>query len=176
MDPKRLVFVDESGCNIAMAREYGWAPRGQRANGHVPKNWGDNVSMMGAIGIGGLRTLGTLNGSIDGEAFEAWVANFLVPTLKPGDIVLWDNLSVHKVAGAREAIDAVGAQLVWLPPYSPDFNPIEECWSKLKAVLRSIAARTREELDTAIAKAMAAITPADARGWFRHAGYQAQPA
>jgi transposase len=159
-----------------MAREYGWALKGQRAHGHVPKNWGDNVSMMAAIGIEGLRTLGTLEGAVDGEAFGGWVEHFLAPKLKPGDIVLWDNLSVHKVASAREAISAAGAQLVWLPPYSPDFNPIEECWSKLKAFLKSLAARTREELDVAIAKAMNAITSADALGWFRHAGYQAHSA
>jgi transposase len=176
VDARRLVFVDESGCNIAMTRAYAWAREGTRAHGHVPKNWGDNVSMMGAIGLDGLRTLATLEGAVDSEAFGGFVGHFLAPVLHPGDIVLWDNLSVHKAAGAREAIEAVGAQLVWLPPYSPDFNPIEECWSKLKALLRSAAARTREELDKAIAKAMAAITAADAAGWFTHAGYQAHSA
>jgi transposase len=129
--------------------------------------------MMGAIGLGGIRTLATLEGAVDSEAFKGFVEHFLVPTLKPGDVVLWDNLSVHKVAGAREAIEGAGAQLVWLPPYSPDFNPIELCWSKLKTLLRAAAARTRDELDRAIAHAMAAITSSDAAGWFRHAGYQA---
>lgn len=154
-----------------MARKYGWAPSEKRAYGHVPRNWGDNVSLMGALALDGLRTLGTLNGSVDGEAFGAWVEHFLAPKLNPGEFVLWDNLSTHKAQQASKAIEKAGAKLVWLPPYSPDLNPIENCWSKLKAILRAIAARTREELDEAIARAMRAITPSDAAGWFRHAGY-----
>jgi transposase len=158
-----------------MAREYAWSLQGERARAHVPKNWGDNVTMIGALGLNGLRTLTTLEGAMDTEAFETFVGHFLAPTLKAGDFVLWDNLSVHKAEAARRAIEAVGATLVWLPAYSPDLNPIENCWSKLKSILRSVAARTRDDLDRAIAKAMATITSSDAAGWFRNAGYQAQP-
>lgn len=172
---ERLVFLDESGCNAAMAREYAWAPIGERAEDDKPSSYGDNVSIVGAMGLDGLRTLMTLNGAVDGDAFLAFVKQFLAPTLKPGDIVLMDNLSVHKQAGIREAIEAVGAQLRYLPPYSPDFNPIEKCWSKIKSILRTIRARTREALDEAIATAMKAITGEDAAGWFGHAGYQHQP-
>lgn len=166
------MFVDESGCNIAMAREYARAPRGDRAHGAKPARWGNNVSLVGALGLDGLRTLMTLEGAVDGEAFVGFVQHFLVPKLRPGDVVWMDNLSVHKIQGVQEAIEGVGATLRYLPPYSPDLNPIERCWSKLKALLRSAAARTREALDAAIVAAMAAITARDAAGWFSHAGYR----
>jgi transposase len=172
---KRLVFIDESGSNTAMAREYGRAPSGERVEDDKPYNHGENVSLVGALGLGGLRTLMTLGGAVDGVAFVAFVRSFLAPTLRRGDIVLMDNLSVHKVSGVREAIEAAGATLRYLPPYSPDLNPIERCWSKLKALLRSAASRTREALDAAIAEAMEAITAADATGWFTHGGYFYQP-
>jgi transposase len=171
---EKLVFIDESGCNIAMAREYARSPIGERAQDDQPARWGDNVSLVGAIGVCGLRTLMTLNGAVDGEAFLAFVEHFLVPCLKPGDIVVMDNLSVHKTTGVREAIESAGAELRYLPPYSPDFNPIEECWSKLKSILRTLAARTRDALDAAIATAMSAVTSQDAVGWFEHSGYRLQ--
>jgi transposase len=171
---EKLVFLDESGCNIAMKREYARAPIGERAEDHKPASWGDNVSLVGAIGICGLRTLMTLNGALDGESFLAFVEHFLVPELKPGDVVVMDNLSVHKRVGIREAIEAAGAELCYLPPYSPDFNPIEKCWSKMKSTLRSIAARTRETLDDAVAVAMSAVTASDAAGWFAISGYHPQ--
>ena len=169
---ERLVFIDESGCNIAMARDYARAPVGERAEDHVPSRWGDNVSLVGAIGLCGLRTLMTLNGPVDGEAFLAFVEHFLVPELCPGDIVLMDNLGVHKKEGVREAIEAAGAELRFLPAYSPDLNPIEECWSKLKSILRAVGARTRDALDRALQSAMAVITAEDSAGWFTHAGYR----
>lgn len=159
-----------------MAREYGRAPSGERVEDDKPYNHGENVSLVGALGLSGLRTLMTLGGAIDGVAFVAFVRIFLVPMLRPGDIVMMDNLSVHKVVGVREAIQAAGATLHYLPSYSPDLNPIERCWSKLKALLRSAGARTREALDSAIAEAMKAITAADAAGWFTHGGYFYQPA
>jgi len=174
--PERLVFIDEAGCNIAMAREWARAPRGKRAHGAKPCRWGDNVSLVGALGLGGIRTLMTLDGAADGEAFVAFTETFLVPQLKSGDIVVMDNLSVHKHPGVRKAIEGAGAVLYFLPAYSPDFNPIELCWSKLKNLLRSAAARTRDALDDAIATAMDAITSTDATGWFKHAGYLPQPA
>lgn len=170
--PERLVFVDESGSNIAMSREYGRSPRGQRVGGDRPMRWGDNVTMIGAIGINGLRTLMTVEGGTTGEVFLSFVKEFLAPTLQPGDVVVLDNLGSHKVDGVREAIEAVGAELLYLPPYSPDFNPIELCWSKLKAHLKKLGARTREGLDEGIAAAMAQILPSDSAAWFRHCGYQ----
>lgn len=157
-----------------MAREYARAPIGERAEDDQPARWGDNVSLVGAIGLCGLRTLMTLDGAVDGDAFLAFVQYFLVPQLQPGDIVVMDNLSVHKRAGIREAIEAAGAELRYLPPYSPDFNPIEECWSKLKSILRSVGARTRDTLEVAIANAMSTVTATDAVGWFAHAGYAGQ--
>ena len=175
IDPRRLVFLDESGCNTAMAREYGRAPAGQRVHGDKPYNHGKNVSLVGALGLDGIRTVMTLDGAVDGVAFVVFVEKFLAPHLHPGDLVVMDNLSVHKVPGVMKAIVATGATLKYLPAYSPDLNPIERCWSKLKARLRTAAARTREALEVAIAEAMAAITPADARGWFAHAGYFYQP-
>ncbi len=158
-----------------MARQYGRAPAGERVEDDKPYNHGENVSLVGALGRGGLRTLMTLGGAVDGDAFVAFVRGFLVPTLRKGDIVLMDNLSVHKVKGVREAIETAGATLRYLPAYSPDLNPIERCWSKLKTLLRSAAARTREALDKAIAEAMEQITAADAAGWFLHGGYFYQP-
>ena len=172
VDREQLVFIDESGSNLAMAREYGRAPSGVRVEDDKPYNHGENVSLVGALGLGGLRTLMTLGGAVDGVAFVVFVRSFLAPTLRRGDIVVMDNLSVHKVKGVREAIEATGATLCYLPPYSPDLNPIERCWSKLKALLKSAAARTREALDAAIAEAMEAVTAADAAGWFAHGGYQ----
>jgi len=166
------VFVDEAGCNIAMARDYARAPRGQRAHGDKPQRWGNNISLVGALGLGGLRTLMTLEGAVDGVAFVGFVQHFLVPQLRPGDTVWMDNLSVHKAQGVREAIEKVGARLRYLPTYSPDFNPIEQCLSKLKGLLRAAAARTREALDAAIVAAMEAIKASDAAGWFSHAGYR----
>lgn len=159
-----------------MAREWARAPRGQRAHAHKPCRWGDNVSLVGALASDGLRTMMTINGAVDADAFVAFVEHFLVPTLLPGDIVIWDNLSVHKDPRARTAIENAGAELYFLPPYSPDFNPIELCWSKLKALLRRAAARTRDTLDEAVASAMAAVSRRDILGWFTCAGYPLQPA
>jgi len=172
LDPTKLVFVDESGSNISMTREYGRSPRGQRVSGDRPMRWGENVTMVGAIGIKGLRTLMTVEGGTTGEVFLSFVKEFLVPTLKAGDIVVLDNLGSHKVEGVREAIEAAGAELFYLPPYSPDFNPIELCWSKLKGILKKLGARTRDGLDDAIASAMLQILSQDSTAWFKHCGYQ----
>jgi len=171
IEPERLVFIDEAGCNAAMARSHGRAPAGERVHDDKPYSYGENVSLVGALGLGGLRTMMTLGGAVDGAAYLAFIRQCLVPTLRAGDIVLMDNLSVHKVLGVREAIEATGASLRYLPTYSPDLNPIERCWSKMKTLLRSAAARTREALEAAIAEAMKAITAADAVAWFAHAGY-----
>jgi len=170
-DLRRLKFVDESGVNVAMTRLYGRAPRGERVVGSAPQNYGENVTMLGALSATGLSALMTVDGATDGEVFAAFVREVLAPTLEPGDIVVLDNLGAHRCAAAREAVEARGARLVFLPPYSPDLNPIERCWSKIKASLRGAKARTREALEAAIRRAIAAVTESDARAWFKHCGY-----
>jgi transposase len=173
-DPQTLVFVDESGSHQAMSRDHGRAPRGQRATAAKPGQRGPHVTRVGALGVVGVVAAMMMEGFVDGAAFLAFVQEVLVPQLRPGQVVVLDNLKAHQVAGVREAIEAVGARLLYLPPYSPDLSPIEECWSKIKAILRTKAARTLEHLWQAITEAFAAITSQDAQGWFTHAGYRAQ--
>jgi transposase len=151
---------------------YGRAPRGQRAIGSVPQNYGSNLTLIGALSLDGLQAPMTVDGATDGEVFRAYVEQVLCPTLDAGDVVVMDNLSAHKVSGIREAIEATGATVMYLPPYSPDFNPIERCWSKLKSALRAIGARRRESLEEAIAQVIKTVSKADALGWFAHCGYQ----
>jgi len=171
VDIQRLKFVDESGVNLALTRLYGRAPAGTRAVGSVPQNYGTNVTLLGALSLTGLEALMTVDGATDGEVFHAFVEQVLCPTLCPGDIVVMDNLSAHKVAGIQDAIAECGAQVVYLPPYSPDLSPLELCWSKLKTILRRVGARTREALEVAITQALEQITAADALAWFAHCGY-----
>lgn len=154
-----------------MTREYARAACGERAPGRRPFGWGDNITLIGALTVAGLRTMMTVNGGTTGDVFLVFVRQLLVPALRPGDIVVMDNLSAHKVAGVREAIEAVGAFVLYLPPYSFDFNPIELAWSKVKAFLRSAEARSREALERAVAAAMNLITRDEAVAWFRHCGY-----
>jgi transposase len=171
VDIERLKFVDESGVNLALTRLYGRAPGGTRAVGSAPQNYGTNVTLLGALSLSGLDALMTVDGATDGEVFRAFVEQVLCPTLCPGDIVVMDNLSAHKVAGIQDALAGCGAQVVYLPPYSPDLSPIELCWSKLKTILRKVGARTREALEAAITQALEKITAADALAWFAHCGY-----
>jgi transposase len=172
--PQTLVFVAESGSNQALARGYGRAPRGPRAPGAKPVQRGRPVTRVGALGLVGVVAAMLVDGCVDGAAFLAFVQEVLVPQLHPGPVVVRDTLTAHQVAGVREARQAAGARLVYLPPYSPDFSPIEECWSKIKAIVRTKAARTLEQLWQAITEAFAAITSQDAQGWFTPAGYRAQ--
>jgi transposase len=144
--PQTLVCVDESGSNQAIARDDGCAPRGQRAPGAKPVQRGRHVTMVGVLGLVGRGAAMMVEGFVDGAAFRAFVQEVLVPQLQPGPVVVRDHLKAPQVAGVREAIQAVGARLVYLPPDSPDFSPIEECWSKIKAILRTKAARTLEQL------------------------------
>ena len=171
LDRRRVTFIDESGINLAMTRLYGRAPRGERALGSVPQNYGQNVTMLGALSYTGLEAVMTVEGATDADVFRAYVQEVLCPTLHEGDLVVADNLSAHKAAGVQEAIAATGARLLYLPPYSPDLNPIEQCWSKIKTFLRAAKARTRAALDEAVTRALATITAADAREWFAHCGY-----
>jgi transposase len=154
-----------------MTRRYGRAPKGERVVGAVPQNYGANVTMLAALGSHGVQAVMMIEGATDAEVFRVYVAQVLRPTLRPGDIVIMDNLRAHKAAGIREAIEQTGARLLLLPPYSPDLSPIERCWAKLKTDLRKAEARTREALDPAITKALRTITATDAHGWFAHAGY-----
>lgn len=169
---RRCKFVDESGVNIAMTPLYGRAPRGERVIGSVPQNYGSNLTMIAALGVGGLNALMTVEGATDGEVFRVWTERVLCPTLERGDIVVMDNLGAHKVSGIREAIEGRGAKLIYLPPYSPDLSPIERCWSKIKAALRAVGARTRRRLEKAIKQALSTITESDALAWFAHCGYE----
>lgn len=171
LDLKRLKFVDESGVNLAMTRLYGRAPRGDRVVGSVPQNYGENITMLASLGLTGLGAMMTVNGATDGDVFKVYAEEVLCPGLRRGDIVVMDNLGAHKVSGIREAIERRGAKLIYLPPYSPDWSPIEKCWSKIKSVLRGIGARTRETLEAAIKQAIGTITESDALAWFAHCGY-----
>jgi transposase len=169
---RRYKFIDESGFNLAMTPLYGRAPRGERAVGSVPINYGSNLTLIGALSLSRLQALMTVEGATDGEVFGAYVEQVLCPTLLAGDVVILDNLGAHKVRGIREAIEARGAEVIYLPPYSPDLNPIEQCWSKIKSVVRAIGARSREALEEAIKQAIETISEANALAWFAHCGYK----
>lgn len=158
-----------------MTREYARGLRGERVQGHMPRNRGTVTTMLGAMGLDGIRAMMTVEGATDAEVFETFVTHLLVPKLKPGNIVVLDNVGAHKPEGALARIRAAGARVLFLPPYSPDLNPIEHAWSKVKALLKKFEALTVAALDAAIAKATELITPEDARGWFEHCGYSAQP-
>jgi transposase len=174
IDARRLVFVDEFGVNIRLARLFGWAPRGTRSRGSVPRNYGKNLSVCAALSVGGIGATMTMDGAIDGLAFEQYVTRILAPTLHPHQIVILDNLAVHKQAAVRHAIEATGARVLFLPRYSPDFNPIEMAISTIKQFLRRVAATTREGLEAALPAALDRITPTNAINCFRHCGYSAQ--
>ena len=167
----RLVFVDESGANTKMTRRYGRSPVGQRLVAPVPHGHYQTSTLIAAVRLRGPCAPWVFEGAMDGEMFLAWVWQGLVPTLQPHDVVIMDNLATRKVAGVRQAIESVGARLLYLPPYSPDFNPIENLWSKIKHILRSSSPRTAGELVEAMALAFAAISTADCQGFFLHARY-----
>jgi transposase len=166
-----LKFIDESGVNLAMTRLYGRAPKGERVVGSIPHNSGPNVTMLGALGAHGLQAVMTVEGPMDTAVFRAYIQQVLGPTLTPGDIVVLDNLSVHKARGIQQMLARRRVRLLYLPPYSPDLAPIEPCWSKVKTALRRAKARTRGALDHAITSVLPTVTEADARGWFHHCGY-----
>ncbi len=165
--------MDESGFNTSMTRLYARAPRGQRAYGKVPRNRGKNTTLITAITLeGGMGESVAIEGATDAEVFEAYVEHFLTPTLEEGQVVVLDRLGAHRTQRVRELIEARGAKLLFLPSYSPDLNPIEEAFSKIKSIVRKVGARTREALVKTIDRALAAVTPEDAAGWFDHAGYE----
>jgi len=178
-DARRLVFVDESGFNTSMRRLRARAPKGQRAYGKVPTNRGKNTTLIAAITLqGAMSHPMTIEGATDALAFEAYfeayVEHFLAPSLWEGQVVVLDGLGAHRTDKVRELIEGRGADVVFLPSYSPDMNPIEEAFSKIKQLVRKVGARVREALVEAIGRALAAVTTEDAAGWFAHAGYRAQ--
>jgi transposase len=167
----RLVFIDESGAQTDLQRRRGRAPRGERLVAAAPAGHWKIATMISAIRLRGPDASVVLDGPVDAQAFRLYVREVLAPTLCAGDVVVMDNLPPHKGAGVRETIEAAGAMLMYLPPYSPDFNPIENMWSKVKEHLRSLAARTFESLCDATGKAIATVNPKDCLGFFQHCGY-----
>ncbi len=172
VEARRFKFIDEAGSNLAMTRTRGRAAPAERVFDSVPQNYGENVSMLAALSIEGVSAPMTVRGAVDGSSvFIEYLKQVLCPSLQAGDVVVMDNLSAHKIKRVREFIEAQGARLVYLPPYSPDLNPIEKCWSKIKTYLRSAKARTYEALSEALKEALLTITPQEAKGWFASCGY-----
>lgn len=167
------MFLDESGAATSLTRTRGRAPRGQRVVAKVPGGHWKIVTMISAVRTAGPFAAATIVGATDSDVFRMYINEVLTPRLRPGDVVVMDNLSPHKAPGVREAIEAAGASLRYLPPYSPDFNPIENMWSKVKGRLRSLGARSVETLHEAIGTALATVTPTDCAGFFRGCGYLA---
>jgi transposase len=171
LDPERLIFIDESSLSTKMARLRGWAPKGERCRAAIPHGHWKTFTFVGGLTLAGFVAPMLLDGPMDGECFLAWVEQMLAPTLRPGDLVVMDNLAAHKVMGIRQAIEACGAELRYLPPYSPDLNPIEQAFSKLKTLLRKENARTLEQTSNCIGKLLDRITPTECANYFREAGY-----
>ena len=169
--PGRLVFVDECGLHTSLAPIYGYAPKGERLHLAVPRNRGRNTTLICGMTIEGMGPSLAVEGSTTARVFEAYVEKVLVPNLQAGQIVVMDNLGAHRPKRVRELIEGQGCELLYLPAYSPDYSPIEEAFSKLKHLLRNAAARSKEALVEAIGVALSAVTAADARGFFEHAGY-----
>ena len=171
LHPRNLVFIDETGADTKMARRYGRAFRGHRLVARVPHGHWRTTTFVGALRASGITAPLVVDGPMNGDVFLAYVQQQLVPTLRPRDTVILDNLSSHKRSGVREAIETVGARLVYLPPYSPDLNPIELAFAKLKALLRQAAARAVVDLETTIAGLLDRFTPQECQAYFRHCGY-----
>jgi transposase len=166
-----LRFIDETGSNIALTRLYARAPKGQRARGSIPRNRGKNVTMITDLTLRGFGEAFIVDGSANGDLFEVYVEQILAPSLSSGEIVILDNCSIHMGKKVQQLIEARSCQLLFLPAYSPDLTPIEEAFSKVKAILRGMGPHTRETLQQALEYALTRITASDASGWFRHCGY-----
>ncbi len=171
--PERLVFVDEMGTNTSLAPLYAWSPRGERARFEIPRNWGANITLLASITSEGMGPCLAVEGSTTKAVFEAYLERVLTPSLGPGQVVVMDNLSAHKGPRVRQLIEERGCELLYLPPYSPDLNPIEEAFAKIKGLLRKVGARTREALLEAMGRALEAVTTNNAWGFFEHRGYRA---
>ena len=173
-DLRRLVFVDESGTHISMDRLRSRAPKGVRAYGRVPKNRGKNLTLIASMSLHGMGESMCIEGATDAAAFEVYIEHFLAPSLSEGQVVVMDNLGAHRPKRIRELIESRGAEVVFVPSYSPDLNPIEQAFSKIKNVLRKLGARTHEALMEAMEEALSKVTAADAAGWFGHCGYRVE--
>jgi transposase len=171
MDPARFVFLDETGTATNLARRYGRSPLGARLIAAVPHGHWRTTTFVAGLRQSGIVAPLVLDGPMTGTAFRAYVEQFLAPALRPGDVVVLDNLAAHKVHGVRHALAAAGASLLYLPPYSPDLNPIEQLFAKLKALLRKAAARTKDELWQAIGRLLATVPPAECTNYLNHSGY-----
>jgi transposase len=174
VDPERLVFVDEMGAHTSLAPLYGYSRKGERVRLEVPRNRGKNTTLLASMTLGGMGETLAVEGSTNQEVFEAYVEHALAPTLQGGEVVVMDNLSAHKPAKVRELIEGRGCELIYLPAYSPDFNPIEEAFAKIKDMLRQAGARTKDALVGVLGEALSAVSAQDARGYFEHAGYRLQ--
>ena len=172
VDPERLVFVDEMGVHTSLAPLYGYSRKGERVHLQVPRNRGSNTTLLASMTLGGMGETMAVEGSTNQEVFDAYVEHVLAPTLEAGQLVIMDNLSAHKPARVRELIKSRGCELIYLPAYSPDFNPIEEAFAKIKGMLRQAGARTKDALVDVLGEALSAISARDARGYFEHAGYR----
>ncbi len=169
---ERLVFVDEMGSNTSLSPLYAWSRKGERAPASAPRNWGKNVTLLASITGRGLGPCLAVEGATTREVFEAYLERVVAPSLRPGQVVVMDNLSAHKGGRVKEIVEAAGCELLYLPPYSPDLNPIEQAFSKVKGLLRKAEARTREALIGAMGRALDAVSARDARGFFGHCGYR----
>jgi transposase len=169
---ERLVFVDECGTHTSLAPIYGYAPRGERLYLPVPRTRGKNTTLLSSMTIEGMGPSLTVEGATTARVFETYVEKVLVPSLREGQVVVMDNLGAHRPKRIRELIEQQGCELLYLPAYSPDYNPIEEAFAKIKNLLRKATARSKEALLEAIGAALSAVTPADVRGFFEHAGYR----
>jgi len=173
LDPLKLVFVDETAISTKMARRFGRAPQGERCRASVPFGHWKTKTLIAALRFDRIDAPMTIDGALDGASFLAWVEQVLAPTLSTGDVVVMDNVRTHKVAGVRKAIEARGANVLYLPPYSPDFNPIEKPFSKIKSILERIAARTVDALQAAVGEALRSFTPTECMNYFASSGYDA---
>jgi transposase len=171
IDPSQFVFVDESGVTTEMTRRYGRALHGARVDEGVPAGRWRTLTVLGAVSLSGWLAVMSVEAATDGDIFLAYLKHVLCPQLKPGQLVVMDNLGAHKVDGVRQLIEQTGASLCYLPPYSPDFNPIEKCWAQLKQKLRALKARSVITLQQALSEALATLTPQNATNYFRHCGY-----
>jgi transposase len=171
-DPGRLVFVEEMGTHTSLAPLYAYAPVGERAFLEIPRNRGTNTTLLSSLHLGGMGPSMAVEGATTKEVFEAYVKHFLAPALKPGQVVVMDNLGAHRPKKVRELIEGEGCELLYLPPYSPDLNPIEEAFSKVKHILRKIGPRTKEALVEAMGRALGAVSAQDTGSYFAHCGYR----
>jgi transposase len=169
---RRLVFVDEMGSNTSLFELYAYSPRGERAYCSVARNRGKNTTLLASMSLSGMGPSMVVEGGANGAVFEGYLREMVVPALGEGDVVVMDNLSVHRSEWVAQMIEGAGAQILYLPPYSPDFNPIEEAFSKIKNLLRKAGARVREALVEAIGEALSEVTEVDARAFFEHCGYR----